>query len=263
MNKRTLAVVIAVLVIVVIAILVKNRSAGPASAPVSAIETAEPVTPGTLSQQEPVKAPEISPAPDVTEPDTAETSAPPAQAATASPPIEPTRRQPTTADTPLVLKGPSFSVRSDLVLARVNNMKITLKNLVPIHQSEVVEETMAATNFQALLQRAIDREVIMHTARMRNVQLDEDQRRIVEKARLSAGAKGFSLPDEERPAYEARSNFESVDLLATLFAEGIAKQSGAPEKDEVPEEEYQNFMRSMLDDLGQKAGVRLMVTVEP
>jgi len=162
----------------------------------------------------------------------------------------------------IVFRGESFPVKPAVVLATVNNVEISLKDLIPIIPTSPEERTMSAADFKKQLQRAIDREVIFETARRQNFQLDEEQRRVVEKARLSAGAKGFSLPDTERPGYEAKSNFESLELLGTLMGEGLAKASGGPAKDAVSEEEYQKYIRGMLDELKKQNNVSVNAVVE-
>ena len=163
----------------------------------------------------------------------------------------------------IVFKGEKFDVKQELVLATVNNIEIKLKDLVPIAANDTSDQTVSAVEFSTRLQRAIDRELVFEAARTRNIMLDDEQKKLVEKSRLSAGAKGFGLPDDKRPAYEAESNFTSLELMGNLLSDGLAKASGGPAKDTTPEADYHKFVRAMLDDMRQKANVVDHVVVEP
>jgi len=256
MNKRlNPLLIVVVVVIVIIAFLVWRNSSKPSpeagtESPREVItERAAPVTsPAPESAPEPIPADEPTAA-------VPETTAPVA-VESASPVVVPSR------ENVIIFRGDRFPVKSDLVLARVNFVDITLKNVQPVSETAPSEITVSAVEFKKNLERAIDREVILDTARRSNIQLDDEQRRLVEKSRLSAGAKGFSLPDNERPVHEAKSNFESLDLMSTLLSDGIAKASGGPAKDSVSDEEYQKYLRGMLDDLRKRNSIKVNAVIE-
>jgi hypothetical protein len=257
MNKRILLLLVAL--VVVVFVVYKLRKPEP--------ETAFKSTPSIQAPAE-TSATETSVAPDEdteTKPVTeAVTALAPETQAESEPEIavapEPVKVEATVAH--IKFSGDSFSVKSDQVLAVVAGTEITLKSLMPIAETTATEREVSAAEFDQLLQKAIDREVVMQTARRGNIMLNEEQRRVVEKARLRAGAAGFSLPEAERPEFEAKSNFESFDLMSSLYIESMAKAAGVPAKDLGTEEEYQKNIRKFLDELREKSDVTVNAVVE-
>jgi len=256
MNKRTNLLLIAVVVVVIIGVLAWRNSTKPP------LESTTETTPAVIAERT-VSEAASKPAEAEIEPVMEEEPAAINPEANESVDAEssPGSAEPSSANI-IIFRGANFPVKSDVVLARVNDADITLKNLQPVSSVLPSEITVSAADFEKNLQLAIDREIILDTARRGNIQLDDEQRRLVEKSRLSAAAKGFSMPDNERPAYEAASNFESLDLMSNLLGDVLAKASGGPAKDVVSEEDYQKYMRGMLDDLRKQNSVKVFAVVE-
>jgi len=261
MKTNSKVIVVLIGAVVIVGLLLSRKSAEtPAPPPVPtqvAVEQPSAVEPVAVPPVAEVNVTENT-VPDNVVLETSELPAAPEVTEVEEPaPIEPAPTD--SAPGRIVFRGEQFAVKPDTVLAEVNNVKITLKDVMPINKASTSEHVVNAAEFQEQLNRAIDREVVFQTVRRRNIQLDEPQRRQVEKARLSAAAKGFSLPDNERQAHEDQSNFASLDLMGTLLSDALAKSAGGPAKDETPEEEYQKYLRGMLDNL--KAGSHITENV--
>jgi hypothetical protein len=153
----------------------------------------------------------------------------------------------------IVLTGDKFDVKSDMILAKVAGKDIQLKDLLPTAEG-TPERTLTAEEFEALYQQAINREVVFQSARVRRMELDEEQRRLVEKSRLRAAREGMALPDAERPEYEARSNFDSYVLMATLLERNLVKALGGPPAEVTPQviekyyEEHKGDFKELPED---------------
>lgn len=256
MNKRVLIVLAALAAVVLVLLLI--RQAPPAPAEPAPVVTAEPMVEPAAPAAAPEPATEPTP-----EPVEAEVAVAPAPEATPVPESSPADAAAARSGNRMVFRGESFAVPSGAVLAQVHNTTITLKDLVPIAPGAVTEQTLSAADFQRLLAEAIDREVVFHTARARSVDLNEEQRRQVEKARLRAAAEGFSLPDDQRQAHEDRSNFASRALLGDLLLDRLVEQEGGPARGSVTEEAYQAESRRRLEAWHGGVVVIRNATVEP
>jgi hypothetical protein len=76
-----------------------------------------------------------------------------------------------------------FRTRPDQVLASVNGTPITLSDLIPLQSTNDAEQEMDPLTYNYFLQRAINRELIMQTAKTRGITTTEAQQDQLDKLR--------------------------------------------------------------------------------
>src|SRR5262249_35621053 len=77
-------------------------------------------------------------------------------------------------------------VHADQVLATVNGVAISLKDLAPLDTAQgATDQLMSPEMYEFLLNRAIDREVTIQTARAQGLELSAEQRQQLDQMRAS------------------------------------------------------------------------------
>jgi hypothetical protein len=119
-------------------------------------------------------------------------------------------------------------VKPDRVLATVNGVALTFKDLVPLPKEKAgAEQMLSAEMYEFLFKRAIDREVTFQAARAQGADLTENQ-----KQRLAAiGAQSERRdPNVFDTLHESPENaeFEQRDLAGVALQSVLAEKSGVP-----------------------------------
>jgi|SRR6516162_1691000 hypothetical protein len=208
---------------------------------------AQPV-PALRSQ---VAAPTQAPAvhPTVVRPD------PPATVAEASAPVRDDVVQQTVGPAQAVVR-----VKPDRVLATVNGVSITLKDLVPLPKDKDIEQMLSAERYEFLFARAIQRELTFQAASALGVELSEDQMQRL--AEISAPPSEARPPgvlhtvqqNPENTEFEQR-DFAGVALLAVL-AERVGVPSAHVTSQQVEEyfQQHQSEYAQIPADPAQRSG---------
>jgi hypothetical protein len=132
-------------------------------------------------------------------------------------------------------KGPLVKLDSDMILASVNGVAITLKDLMPVNPRAKTERKMTPEMFNFLMDRAIVREVAMQAAKSKGLELSEEQKANLEKVRARALEKDPRVFSDAQDDYEAKAAFEVKDYTGLMLAESLLALSGGPPKYVTPE----------------------------
>lgn len=202
-SKWMLAFALVVAVAGVVLVMVRRQ------APPSSVGQPLPVaTPGPAAPGEPVPAPEAIPA--VPEP------------LDYSPPIRETKVLQEGAEPKEIVR-----VRPEQVLATVNDTPVTLKDLVAVPNAQRgAENTMSASLYDALLERAVVREVAFQAAREQGIALTDDQKAQLEKFKKEMLSTSPDVVDMTMPM--ERIAFEQRDTEGRMLLVNLAAAAGAP-----------------------------------
>ena len=105
-------------------------------------------------------------------------------------------------------------------LARVNGVGIAGRDLIAFRAADPPAQTMTEEMFHFLLERAIDRELVVQEARARRVQLTTEQEAQAAEVREQARARGVSDP--------AELDFEQREARVDLLQTALLAQKGTP-----------------------------------
>lgn len=224
-----------------VALLVKRQA--PPAAPVAqpTLETAMPAT----APAEPAAVPEgIAPAP--------ETGPAPALEPVATAP-EPLKYSHPIRETKVLQEGAEpkevVRVRPEQVLAAVNGVPITLKDLAAVPgASRGLEHTISASLYDTLLERAVVRQVAMQAAKAQGITLTAEQQAQLEKIKTELTASSDEVKDltmsSERLAFDLR------DTEGRMLLVNLAARAGAPTAF-VTEEQVQAYYEGHKADYGE------------
>lgn len=138
-------------------------------------------------------------------------------------------------------------VRADQLLAIVNGVHITLKDLVPIVKGQnEVEQSMSEDEFRARLERAIERELTFQAARGQGIQLTEAQQQRLGQIRAEYQADLTNPSLQWSTVNEATIEFELRDTTALLLQTSLLSLVGAPSF-YVTEEQVQDYYQTHLN----------------
>ena len=135
---------------------------------------------------------------------------------------------------------PVIRVRSDQVLATVNGVRITLKDLTLIDpQSAELERAMVPDMFDMLLNRAVERELAFQFARANDVQLTTEQKRNLDVLKIRENQVDPMVVDTLGRS-EANTEFMMQDAAGLMLLHNLAKAGGvrSPHVTEKDVEEY-------------------------
>jgi hypothetical protein len=145
------------------------------------------------------------------------------------------------------------------VLAKVNGTPITLKDLVAgVGADASVEQILSPAMYQALLERAIERELTFSAARAKGIELTEEQVRQREQVRQSLLAR-HAAPHESvvqlnvTGTLEDRIEFELRDVTSQLLLNSLLAKAGI-HPGEVTEDQVQEYYQGHLDQYGALPG---------
>lgn len=134
-------------------------------------------------------------------------------------------------------------VRPDQVLATVNGVAITLRNLAPVDLAEASSEQVMSTEiYEFLLGRAIERELTFQAARERGVELTEEQQQQLAQRREQLERQDPQLI-RQMTMNPAAIEFDLRDTAGLMLQANLAAQAGLPSPYVTPaqvEQYYQN-----------------------
>jgi hypothetical protein len=112
-------------------------------------------------------------------------------------------------------RAQAVPVAADRVVARVNGAAITGRDLVAFGNATPGSQSMSSEMYDALLERAIDRELVVQQARKQGITLDDVRKHQLDQVRAAQAAR---TPDDQgQIEWEAR-DAEGRLLLDTLLA---------------------------------------------
>ena len=104
-------------------------------------------------------------------------------------------------------------------------MAITLAHLIAVEPSDSAEHLLSRDIYGALLRKAIDRELIIQTARQQNISLTEHQEQQLETRRAEIENSGPNLVQNITKTPAAIS-FELRDVAALMLKISLAERAG-------------------------------------
>lgn len=164
-----------------------------------------------------------------------------------------------TVSAPVAATPKAVPVAGERVLARVNGTAITGRDLVAFGQATPGSQSMSREMYDALLERAIDRELVVQEARKQGIKLDDTRAHQLEQVRAAQAAR--TPGDEGQIEWEAR-DAEAHLLLDTMLAQqgvsAIATQKDVDAYYEAHRGEFGDMPRSNADlDIRQTLAVQM------
>ena len=127
-------------------------------------------------------------------------------------------------------------VKPEQVLATVNGVAITLKDLVPLPKEKTgSEQMMSAEMYDFLFHRAVERELTVQAARAQGVELTEDQKKRLAEIRARSEERAPDVFDTVQQNPE-NTEFEQRDLAGLLLRSSLAERAGVPSPHVTPEQ---------------------------
>jgi hypothetical protein len=245
MKKQQILLVAVVAVVVVAAfILLRPRPepappAPPAEAPETGATTPTP------------------PAPAAPEPEVVTPPAPPAVEEPAPPEVAPEPVAPH-EHKPLAPPSAAIRVQANQILATINNIPVTLKDLVPLTPGDTSSESeMEPDVFQSRLNRAIEAELTFQAARSRGVNLSAEQQdrlqQIADRAQATVqqyreqGLQWTSVTPQQ-------IEFEQRMVSALLYQQNLVALAGGPSPQDPG---YADALRALLNQLRSEANITI------
>jgi hypothetical protein len=125
--------------------------------------------------------------------------------------------------------GPAQAVvriKLERVLATVNGVAITLKDLIPLPKEKAGSEQMlSAEMYDFLFNRAVEREVTFQAAQAQNAELNESQKQRLAELRAQSERKDPAVFDNLHQSSE-NLDFEQRDLAGVAMQSVLAEKAG-------------------------------------
>ena len=167
-------------------------------------------------------------------------------------------KTPSTSDVARALelaRAKSVRIRPGEVLAAVNGVPITLKDLMAIDPSDTQEHSVSDDAYKYLLNRAIERELAFQAARQQGVQLSPEQ-----QARLANIEKSIRDTEEAQAnnvlarlnsptSVDAQVEWEKRDAAGLLTQQALLDRAGGPPL-EVTEDQVQQDYQQNIEKYG-------------
>ena len=123
---------------------------------------------------------------------------------------------------------PVVQIKPDRVLARVNGVAITLKDLIPLPKEKAATEQMlSAEMYDFLFNRAVEREVTFQAAQAQNAELTESQKQRLAELRAQSEHRDAAVFDNLHQSSE-NLDFEQRDLAGVALQSVLAEKAGVP-----------------------------------
>jgi hypothetical protein len=158
--------------------------------------------------------------------------------------------------------GPAQAVvriKPDRVLATVNGVAITLKDLIPLPKEKAGSEQMlSAEMYDFLFNRAVEREVTFQAAQAQNAELNDSQKQRLAELRAQSERKDPAVFDNLHQSSE-NLDFEQRDLAGVALQSVLAEKAGVPspyvtsEQVEVYFQEHKSDYPQVSADPGQRS----------
>lgn len=143
-----------------------------------------------------------------------------------------------------------FRINSNMILASVNGMPITLRDLMPVNPTRLTENNFSPEMYGSLLDRAINRELAMQEAKRRGVGLSDQQKADLEKIRQRALERDPNSFSDVHDDYDAKAEFEVRDFAGLMLQEALLAAAGGPPKYVTPEL-VQQYYEAHKDQYGE------------
>ena len=158
----------------------------------------------------------------------------------------PRNKRPSAAPAP---SDPAVRIVSNQILATVNQRLIMLADLIPMRSgSNAAEQVMSRETYDYLLQRAIDRELLLQTAKAQGVELTSDQKQHLARVRA---AREQREPGQIKAITldKTQVDFEMRDAEAFLLQTTLLANMGASPN--VSAEQVQNYYQAHVSEFGE------------
>jgi hypothetical protein len=140
-----------------------------------------------------------------------------------------------------------FRVRSDQVLATVNGISLTLRDLIPLSNTNG-EQELAPEAYQYFLDRAINRELIQQAAKAQGVTLTDSQGEQLTRTRTAREQSEPGLVGK-LTVNAAEIEFESRDAAAFMLQTTLMARQGASPN--VTPEQVEQYYQAHVSELGE------------
>jgi hypothetical protein len=140
-----------------------------------------------------------------------------------------------------------YRLRADRVLATVNGIPLTLRDLVPLSSTNG-EQEIAPEAYQYFLDRAINRELIIQTAKAQGVTLTDAQGEQLARTRMAREQSEPGLVGK-LTVNAAQIEFESRDAAAFMLQTSLMARMGASPN--VMPEQVETFYRDHIAEFGE------------
>ena len=146
--------------------------------------------------------------------------------------------------------GPAEAVvriKPDRVLATVNGVSITLKDLVPLPKDKAnTEQMLSAEMYDFLFNRAVQREVTFQAARAQGIELTDSQKERLAELRARSEAKPAGVFDTVGQNPE-NTEFEQRDFAGLALQAVLAEKAGVPSAYVTSEQVEEYFLQHKSD----------------
>jgi hypothetical protein len=141
-----------------------------------------------------------------------------------------------------------YAMLPNQVLATVNGMPITLGDLIPLRSTNEAMQQMDSATYQYLLQRAINRMLIVDAAEAKGIALTESQERQLDdyQAKRAQPEPGLIAKLNVDPA---QIQFEMQDQQAFMLQTSLMQAAGYSPN--VTPDEVQQYYQQHIDQYGQ------------
>jgi hypothetical protein len=133
------------------------------------------------------------------------------------------------------LTGEVVRVEPATILASVNGVGITLRDLMPVSRQAPAGRSVQPEMLEFLLDRAIARELTFQAARQRGVGLTEAQQGQLEAIRGRAMERDPASFSDVHDDFEAKAEFEVRDFAGLMLQEQVLEAAGGPPRHVTPE----------------------------
>jgi hypothetical protein len=141
-------------------------------------------------------------------------------------------------------------VRADQVIATVNGVAISLKDLAPLDTAQgATDQLLSPEMYEFLLKRAIDREVTFQTARAQGLELSAEQKQQLDQMRASL-TKQDSNVVRQLTTTAASIEFDLRDAAGLMLQAALAAKAGLPSP-HVTAERVEQYYQSHKDEFGE------------
>lgn len=142
---------------------------------------------------------------------------------------------------------PMVELRPDMVLASVNDIHLSLPDLMALDPAAETERALRADAYAELLNRAIDRELTFQAAQAQGIDLHPTQEEELEEIRANALARAGApyMPADYNP--EIQADFEVRDRRAQLLQNTLLGMPGRP-ADYISAEQVRDYFAAHRDE---------------
>jgi hypothetical protein len=230
MNKMKWVLVPVVVVVLAVLVIMNRQASQPTVGTASQTESAGLTTP-SVAVEPPEPPPLVPPKP------------PPPEALEFTAPIQKTQVMQEGSEPQAVML-----VKPEQVLATVNGTPVTLQDLAAVPDMQLGrEQTITPSLYNALLERAVIREVAVQAAEARGIELSDEQQAVLEKMKAQMTSTSPDVKDmtmsPERLAFDLR------DTQGRMLIVNMVTEAGAPSAF-VTEDQVKAYYETHMSEYG-------------